>query len=60
MAGGEADVALNVDTLGALYLGGSNAVGLAKVGRIEGSPEAIRRLDALFRGSVAPWCGEIF
>ncbi|MDJ0663300.1 MAG: GNAT family N-acetyltransferase [Acidimicrobiia bacterium] len=57
---GEGDVAMDVATLGALYLGGSDARGLARVGRIAGGPEAISLLDMMFRGSVAPWCAEIF
>ena len=56
----DADVAMDVSTLGALYLGGRDAMGLAQVGRIEGSPEAVRQLDGLFRTAVAPWCPEVF
>ena len=56
----EADVSMDVNTLGALYMGGQDATGLARVGRIEGSPESVRKLDGLFRGAVAPWCAEIF
>ncbi|MDJ0952495.1 MAG: GNAT family N-acetyltransferase [Acidimicrobiia bacterium] len=56
----EADLAMDVSTLGALYLGGRDAMGLARVGRIEGSVEAVGKLDALFRISVAPWCAEVF
>jgi predicted acetyltransferase len=57
---GEGDVAMDVATLGSLYLGGRSAAGLARVGKIDGSVEAIARLDAMFRGAVAPWCAEVF
>jgi predicted acetyltransferase len=56
----EADVAMDVNTLGALYMGGRDAMGLARVGRIDGTPEAVALLDSLFRSSVAPWCPEVF
>ncbi len=56
----DADVSMDVNTLAALYLGGHDAMGLARVARIDGSPEAVLRLDALFRSAVAPYCGEIF
>ncbi len=56
----ECDVAMDVSTLGALYLGATDAIGLARVGRIAGQPEAVRRLRNMFRSDVAPWCPEIF
>ena len=57
---GDADVEMDVNTLGALYLGGRDAMGLGRVGRITGSPEAIALLDGLFRTAVAPWVQEVF
>lgn len=56
----EAEVSMDVATLGALYLGGRDAVSYARAGRIDGDAEAIRRLGAMFRSSPAPWCPEIF
>ena len=53
-------VAMDVNTLGALYLGGRDAMGFGRVGRIKGSPEAIARLDGFFRTAVAPWIQEVF
>jgi len=58
--GMDAEVAMDVNTLGAIYLGGRDAKALARIGRIEGAPEAVARLDALFRGAIAPWCAEVF
>ena len=57
---GDADVAMDVGALGSLYLGGIGARGLAQVGRIAGSVEAVGRLNAMFHSPVAPWCAEIF
>lgn len=53
-------IEMGVDVLGALYLGRGGALAAASAGRITGSPEAVELLDSLFRGSVAPWCEEIF
>ncbi len=55
-----ADVAMSVDTLGALYMGGRDAVSFARAGRIHGDNESIERLSAMFRTVPAPWCAEIF
>jgi predicted acetyltransferase len=59
-ADGDPDVSMTASTLGALYLGGRDAVALARAGRIEGSPEAVHRINWLFRSSPEPWCAEIF
>lgn len=50
----EADVAMPVDTLGSLYLGGVDVATLAAAGRLHGSPEAVDRLAALADGGDAP------
>jgi len=56
-----ADVALDVSTLGALYLGGVGAAQLAQGRHVEElRAGAIERADALFRHGVHPWCPEIF
>ena len=57
----EPDLALDVQTLGALYLGGWQAGSLAAAGRLEErTPGAVERLDALFRTHRAPWCPQVF
>jgi predicted acetyltransferase len=56
----EPDVTMNVNTLGALYMGGRDAVAFGRVGRIDGDAAAIARLGVLLRSSPAPWCPEIF
>jgi predicted acetyltransferase len=57
---GNADVNLGVDALGALYLGGSNAVSMAAAGKIDGAADRVSLLHKLFRTDVAPWCEEVF
>jgi len=55
------DLALDVDALGAVYLGGVGFTALAEAGRVvEHRPGGLRRGDTLFRGAQAPWCPEIF
>ena len=53
-------VRLSAADLGAIYLGGVRPLTLAAAGRIEGSIEDIRRLDAMFAWHPAPWCQEVF
>jgi len=58
--GVEPDLAFDIDVLGALYLGGGDAVSTARGGRIEGREDAIVRLQRMFRGDIQPWCEEVF
>jgi predicted acetyltransferase len=56
-----ADIALDVNALGSVYLGGFSFADLAGSVRLEQLTEgAIERADALFRTNVEPWCAEIF
>jgi predicted acetyltransferase len=56
-----ADLSLDVQTLGAAYLGGFGLTQLAQAGRVvEHTPGALGRGDAILRGDRAPWCPEIF
>jgi len=56
-----AGLAMNVESLGALYLGGTSASTLAGVGRIEvADPAALARADRLFATDAAAWCGTMF
>jgi predicted acetyltransferase len=58
---GEADLALGVDMLGSVYLGGFTFADLARAGRVEElKGGALARADALFRRDTLPWCPEIF
>jgi predicted acetyltransferase len=56
----ESDVAMDVGTLGALYMGGRDATSLARAGLIDGDADSVARLDTLFSNSPKPWCPEIF
>jgi len=56
-----ADLTLDIQDLGALYLGGTSVGQLQWAGRIhEGTAGAGRRADLLFPGEAAPWCPEVF
>lgn len=54
------EIGLRAVDLGALYLGGNGFQTLARAGRIEGSPQALARADAMFTWHPVPWCPEIF
>jgi len=57
----DADLALDVSTLGAAYLGGISFAQLAQGGNVqELKPGAIERADGIFRHGLHPWCPEIF
>jgi len=56
-----ADLALDVDVLAMLYLGGWSATALVQAGRITvHDPAAVSRADELFTTIAAPWCGTYF
>lgn len=56
-----AGIALGIDALGSVYLGGFSFAQLARAGRIEElRPGAVEQADALFRHDRLPWCPEIF
>lgn len=56
-----ADLALSVDALGSLYLGGFRASQLAQAGLVtEIVPGALRRAEAIFGSAKAPWTPDIF
>lgn len=55
------DVRLDVQGLGAAFLGGFSFTELARAGRVEeGARGGLARADALFRTAAAPWCPEVF
>ncbi len=57
----EPDLTLDVDALGAAYLGGVGLTQLAQAGRVvERTPGALARADAQLRADLSPWCPEIF
>ncbi|MFV2000392.1 MAG: GNAT family N-acetyltransferase [Acidimicrobiia bacterium] len=54
------EISIDIDVLGALYLGGGDAYGYADAGRISGSPASVRSLHRLFRTDREPWCNSVF
>jgi predicted acetyltransferase len=57
----EASVALSINELSAIYLGGVSAVQLVAAGRItEMTPGAATAIDAAFRSPVTPWLSTWF
>lgn len=57
----DVDLSLQVDDLGALYLGGVSAGTLARAGRIVvRSERALRCADIMFGSNQAPWCSTHF
>ena len=54
------DVTLDVETLGALYLGDVTVDLMARAGRVDGSDSALARFAALADGSPAPYCATHF
>ena len=59
-ADANADLRIDVEALGALYLGGGNANHLADAGRVVGSAEALRTLHRMFHTDEQPWCNWVF
>lgn len=60
-ADGDADLALDIATLGAAYLGGATVTVLADAGRVaELTPGALARLDLALHVPRAPWTPEFF
>ena len=54
------DLRLGSADLATAYLGDARLRDLAWLGRIEGSPEAVNRAQAMFSWPVAPWCSVHF
>jgi len=61
LAGDDADLACDIATLSAAYLGGTRWTSLAAVDRVDVRAEpALARADALFGVPLAPFCGSFF
>ena len=56
----DADIELDVDALGALYLGGQSVLTMARAGWVRGDPATLAAADLLFAWDRQPWCPEIF
>lgn len=57
---GDTDIEIDLDVLGALYLGGGDAHAYAAAGRIRADVGDVGRLRALFHTARAPWCNQVF
>jgi predicted acetyltransferase len=56
-----ADLRLEIQDLGAVYLGGFTFASLGRAGRtVECTPDARAQADAMFASNAAPWCPEVF
>jgi predicted acetyltransferase len=56
----DADITLDVRALGAAFLGTVELRTLARAGLVTGAPDAIKRADALFASTPAPFCSTPF
>lgn len=56
----DADLALDASDLGATYLGGVTFGALARGGRVDGEPDALRIADAMFGWDRPPFCPNVF
>lgn len=57
---GSGEVALSVEDLGRLVMGGGSAVALERAGRIEGSAQSVATLHDLLATRNQPHCPEVF
>ncbi len=58
--GDQPDLVLDVEDLGASYLGAPRFARGLRAGRIGGTPAAARRADLAFAWDPLPWCPEVF
>jgi predicted acetyltransferase len=55
-----ADVTTSVEALGSAYLGGVRWSTLASAGRATGTPDVLKRADAMFTSTPLPFCNTGF
>lgn len=51
---------IDIDVLGAIYLGGGDLPGYARAGRVRGSDGDIAALHRIFSTMREPWCNQVF
>lgn len=56
----DADITVPIEALGSAYLGTVPWTTLAAAGRLRGSPDALRRADAMFACTPRPYCNTDF
>lgn len=57
---GHAEMILDLEDLGAAYLGRPRFRQRARAGRLTGPPQTLALADAMFEWDPAPWCQEVF
>jgi predicted acetyltransferase len=57
---GDSDLAVDLDVLGSLYLGGADALAYGAANRIRANSAAVNHLNRLFRTAEQPWCNQVF
>jgi predicted acetyltransferase len=57
---GDPAISMEIEDLGAVYMGGGGFRRLARSGRITGSDETLKGADLAFGWDPMPWCPEIF
>jgi predicted acetyltransferase len=56
----DTDIEIDLDVLGAMYLGGADATAYAAANRIRANTAAVAHLHELFRTRQSPWCNQVF
>lgn len=59
-SGDEPDLWIDLEDLGACYLGRARFRALARAARVRGTAKALARADALFGWDPQPWCPQVF
>jgi len=54
------DVVMDLEDLGACFMGWSRFSAMARTGRITGEPDRLNALDGAFTWRPVPWCPEVF
>lgn len=54
------DIAMDIEVLGAAFLGGADALAYWRAGRIDGSLQDVTTFHRLFRTANAPWIDTVF
>ena len=56
----DADIGIDAEDLGGIYLGRSRLIELSRLGRVIGDPAVLAAADAAFTWEPQPWCPEVF
>jgi predicted acetyltransferase len=56
----DTEIEIDLDVLGAMYLGGADVMAYAAANRIRANAAAVAHLHGLFRTSHTAWCNQVF